>query len=100
MNLLATQIPYQASSSMFPKTKFGKSYRSFNSEWFKKHSWLHYCETTDSAFCCYCMRSAASSGRPKAAQRVEEAFISRGFKNWKNATVAFKKHELSDHHKH
>ena len=83
------------SDFVFPKTNFGNSARSFQSEWPKQFTWLHYCKFTDSAFCCHCMKA---SDQLKSSKR-EEAFITRGYKNWKHATTAFRKHEESDCHK-
>ncbi|XP_003388962.1 PREDICTED: zinc finger MYM-type protein 1-like [Amphimedon queenslandica] len=41
---------------------------------------------------------AVESGQLKSSKR-EDSFTTRGFSNWKNATTAFKKHEVSDCHK-
>ena len=81
----------------FPKRYFGKNQRSFLLEWFKKYPWLHYNEATDSAFCFNCM-TTATGGKIHSAKQ-DDAFISCGFTNWKNATTAFKKHEDSKCHK-
>lgn len=82
-------------SYLFPATKFGNAYRSFNSGWFEKFTWLHYCESTDAEFCWYCMMHAFEL---KSSKR-DVAFITRGFRNWRHATEAFRKHEHSDGHK-
>ena len=84
-------------SYVFPKRYFGKSQppRSFLPEWFKKFSWLHYEETTDSAFCSVCMNAV----KQLHSSKRDESFITRGYTNWKHATSAFKKHEDSASHK-
>ena len=81
------------SSYAFPKTTVGgsSSSQSFQSEWPKQFTWFHYCEFTDSAFCWHCMQ-AATSNQLKSSKR-DQAFISCGYRNWKNATTAFRKHK-------
>ena len=49
----------------------------------------------DAVFCYNCMCVADKLHLSKC----DEAFITRGYTNWKNATTAFKKHEDSDCHK-
>lgn len=75
--------PHQPSESfVYPKRTFRKKnvvWRSFQQAWFKQWTWLHYDEASDLAYCHICVS---------------------GFCNWKDATVAFKKHQLSAcHHK-
>ena len=95
---LVPESPNQPSSDyIYPKTKFGDSYRSFKTVWTTQFTWLHYNESTDSAFCWYC-KKATATGQLKSSKR-EDAFINRGYTNWKNAIAAFRKHEQSDCHK-
>lgn len=92
------QKPNQPSEEfLFPKKKFGDNYRSFKSSWTRQFPWLHYNESSDSAFCWYCMK-AMETKQLKSSKR-EDSFITRGFCNWKNATAGFRKHEDSDCHK-
>lgn len=76
----------------FPKKKFWDNYHSFKPSWTKQFSWLHYNESNDSVFCWYCMK-AVESGKLKSSKR-EDSFTTQGFSNWKNATTAFRKHEI------
>jgi len=75
----------------FPKRSFGNKTvvrRSFQPSWFDSFSWLHYDESRDVAYCYVCMR--ASKEKKLAAKCTDQAFISRGFHNWKAATVSFR----------
>ena len=82
----------------FPKRKFGKGERSFRSEWCTKYPWLHYDVEKDAAFCYLCMR-ATQEGKFLTSSKRDPAFLKRGFTYWKEATVAFKKHQASDCHR-
>ena len=53
---------------------------------------------SDSAFCHLCM-TAAYEGKLLASTRRDQAFLSKGFTYWKEATTAFKKHQASQCHK-
>ena len=43
--------------------------------------------------------TADHDGKFLASTKQDPAFVSRGFVHWKNATIAFKKHQSSDCHK-
>ena len=59
---------------------------------------MHYDEANDLAYCHICV-SALKQKKMKESN-AEPSFVSSGFSNWKDATVAFKKHQLSAcHHK-
>ena len=60
-------------------------------EWCDKYNWLHYNINNDTAFCYICMK-AERERKYKASTKCESAFISKGYTNWKDATVAFNKH--------
>ena len=89
--------PHQPSASfVYPKRAFGKKnivWRSFQQAWFKQWTWLHYDEANDLAYCHICV-SALKQKKMKESN-AEPSFVSSGFSNWKDATVAFKKHQLS-----
>ena len=72
--------------------------RSFRAEWCEKYSWLHYDTSTDAAYCYICMK-AELGNKFLASTKRDPAFISKGFKNWKDATIAFNAHLRSDCHK-
>ncbi|KAL5481387.1 hypothetical protein EMCRGX_G021530 [Ephydatia muelleri] len=72
--------------------------RSFRAEWCEKYSWLHYDNSTDAAYCYICMK-AELGNKFLASTKRDPAFISKGFKNWKDATIAFNAHLRSDCHK-
>lgn len=90
--------PHQPRTYSFPKRSFGQKnvvYRAFQAKWFDSYSWLHYDEGKDLAFCFLCMK-AQNSLKEKC---TDNAFISRGFSNWKDALASFRKHEESKCHK-
>ena len=84
----------------FPKVAFGKSsvvLRSFQPSWFDQWKWLHWNQATECAYCYVCI-SAFKQGKLRSSS-AEHAFISKGFKNCKNATACFRDHEQSSCHK-
>ena len=92
-------IPHQPQTFNFPKRSFGKSKiveRSFQPGWFQKWPFLHYDESNDSVFCHVCTMSFKLK-RMKSSTRADPAFVtrgSRGFHNWKDATMAFRNHAM------
>ena len=92
--------PHQPPAScIFPKRSFGRKnivLRSFQQTWFRQWAWLHYDEANDVAYCHVCV-SALNQKKMKVSN-VEPAFVSKGFSNWKDTTMAFKKHESSACH--
>lgn len=98
--MLLPEEPNQPANFAFPKRSFGKKQivkRSFQSTWFRRWKWLHYEEAIDSAFCHICGR-AEQDGKLKAGSK-EQAFLLKGFCNWKDATDCFRRHEQSKCHK-
>ena len=92
--------PHQPRHFNFPKREFGKKSivkRSFQADWFLKWPWLHYREDNDTVFCHTCVK--AFKKMKMSFRSAEDAFISRGFQNWKLATSVFRQHELSNCHK-
>ena len=92
---------HQPSSFHFPQRELGKTSvvkRSFQRKWFERWSWLHYDEDRDLAFCFVCV-AAYQKNLLQSAHCLEQAFISTGFSNWKDATAKFSKHEASRCHK-
>ena len=77
-------------SHEFPKRDFGKQVvvkRSCQSAWFAKWPWLHYREDDDSVFCHTCVKAFKELKMP--VRNAEDAFVTRGFHNWKLATTSF-----------
>ena len=73
------------------KRKFGykkPTYRSFQPSWFKKWPWLIYNETDDKAFCFVCIKAVLQERVRNCAliSKTSDAFLTRGFTNWKDAT--------------
>ena len=72
----------------FPYREFGKRKlvkRAFQHSWFAKWKWLHYEEDMDKAFCYNCIQEYKED--KLRASNLELAFISKGFNNWKDASV-------------
>ncbi|KAL4101261.1 hypothetical protein QTP88_021281 [Uroleucon formosanum] len=77
--------------STYTKTKFGKQYRSFQSEWYKNYEWLEYSIKSNAAFCFVC-RIFDTSG-------VEDIWTKTGCNNWQKFIVKIGKHQNADFHK-
>ena len=91
---------HPATTFVYTKREFGKKNivkRSFQSSWFTKWTWLHYCEEADVVFCHTCV--LALRQKKMQRNRGDVAFTSKGFSNWKDATIGFKNHEASASHK-
>ena len=84
----------------FPARKFGGKgeKRSFRAEWCEKYDWLHYDRLADAAFCQLCL-TAERETKFLASTKRDQAFITRGYTNWKDATKAFISHLGSRCHK-
>lgn len=68
--------------------------RSFQPDWVKKFKWLEYSKSRDAVFCYPCRQFSHSGTK-------ENAFITTGFRNWKQALTkdkGFQKHALSQSH--
>ena len=95
------ETPHQPRKYCFPERCFGSKgeKRSFKAAWFDSWAWLDYQEVSDSVVCFYCSRA---SSRRMLSQGLygkrEEAFLSSGFINWKDACASFRKHEASKYH--
>ena len=72
-------------------------YWAFNVTWFDKWPWLHWDASSQCVFCHICV--SASRQKKLRALFADAAFISRGYQNWKDATVTFRNHEKSSCHK-
>ena len=85
---------------VFPKRKVGSKgeERMFRAEWCQQYPWLHYDVEQDTAFCYLCM-TAEHQNKSLARRKRDPAFITKGFTYWKEATSAFKKHQLTDCHR-
>ena len=113
-------IPHHPMGLTFPKRSFGEKnpvLRSFQAAWFNTWSFLHYDEGKDLAYCHICVKGFKER-KMKSSTRADHAFVSfcygfplavtrspmllqvtKGFCSWKDATRAFKKHQLSDCHR-
>lgn len=82
---------------VFPKSRSGDKLRSCQAHWFIKFPWLHYDEKNDSVLCFYC-HCQEKRGNLKDQRNKEEAYISKGFSNWKKAPKCFYSHQESSCH--
>ena len=95
--------PNQPSNSVFPMHQFGQKKtvkRAFNPKWFSSWHWLHYDSSQDRSFCYACVK-AVNVGKLSLASGniIDSPFVCGGFCNWKDATVAFARHEQTSTHK-
>ena len=66
---------------------------------FQKWSWLDYGEASDSVICLYCSHAFDNKLLTDALyKKRENAYLTTGFTNWKDATTSFKAHEQSQYH--
>ena len=100
----ASQLPdlagspfHPAPNFLFPKRTFGSKSRGCNATYFSKWTWLSYDVEADVVFCHMCVKALQS--KRMTAKRVDPSFVQKGFSYWKDATIAFKKHESSECHK-
>lgn len=86
---------------VFPKQTSGLSRnRSVQHSWFERFDWLHYNEENDSLFCFICIKACNMVGKSDSwYSDVELAFLTVGFKNWKDANAKFVAHQNSVFHK-
>ena len=93
--------PHQLVTFNFPKRQFGNKTevsRSFQPRWFEWWPWIHYDEKCDLAFCYLCTK-AYNEKKLSSSLRLEYTYISKGYCNWKDATVNFAAHDKSSCHK-
>lgn len=92
--------PFQPRDFNFPSVAFGVKNvvcRSFQASWFASWEWLHWDTKTERAFCHTCCTAARK--KLLTAGCADGAFLTKGFQNWKDATVSFRKHEASECHR-
>ena len=75
--------------------QFGKKKCSSQASWSKNFSWLHYSKEKGSIFCIFCKRH---KGKLSVKHNMEDAYITKGFNNWKKALEAFVDHQQSKAH--
>ncbi len=68
--------------------------QSFQPSWFEKWPWLHYTENDDDVVCFTCAQASLQK-KLQWTSNSDLAFISKGFTNWKDATVKFTIHALN-----
>ena len=69
----------------------------FQASWLEKHPWLHTCPVKNAAFCHTCV-TASHMGLKNLSGNCDEAFVQKGFCNWKKALERFKSHEAIQSH--
>ena len=94
------EIPYQPSdTNIIPQQILqNKKKLNFQANWFKQFPWLHY-EKNMEAVLCHTCAIASSKGLIDLAKKYDDAFISKGFKNWKKAIEKCNAHNRSATHK-
>jgi len=66
----------------------------FQAEWFLKWLWFHYHENDDMVFYHTCVKVFKELNMH--IRNAEDAFISRGFSNWKLVTNVFRQHGVTN----
>ncbi|KAL4123380.1 hypothetical protein QTP88_015576 [Uroleucon formosanum] len=87
--------PYRPVLSLFPRTKQGQYFRSFQECWYKEFKWLEYSIVANAVFCFPCRCFSGNEGN---SSQLEYAFSKIGFKNWYRAIDRFKKHQQPKAH--
>ncbi|ROI52181.1 Zinc finger MYM-type protein 1 [Anabarilius grahami] len=104
---LGKDEPLQITLKSYPTRLFGTRNRSFSHAWFQKRDWLEYSVKADAAFCYPCRKFSARSatqikiGQPQSGTRLDPAFTTKGFHDWKHAVETnkgFSRHEMSKEH--
>ena len=96
--------PNQPQCFSFPKRSYGHkkvTNRAFQQKWFQRWKWLHYDSGGDRVFCYLCVK-ALKTGKMTAEGNIDEAFVLRGYCNWKDASGnkgGLASHESSSVHK-
>ena len=96
--------PNQSQGFSFPKQSHGHkkvTNRAFQQKWFQRWRWLHYDSGADRVFCYLCV-NALKTGKMTAEGNIDEAFVLRGYCNWKDASGdrgGLASHESSSVHK-
>lgn len=90
--------PFHEKSNQIPCKREKNRTLYFQESWYKKFPWLHYSLDLKGIVCYYCCRATemelmSSEGKP------EDAFISKGFCNWKKAIDKFTVHQNSSFHR-
>ena len=101
---ILADYPNQPKNYNFPKRVFGNEkpvrQRSFQAKWFNNWSWLHCDSARDLVFCHTCVKAVESNKISLEKGNIKDsAFITTGYCNWKDATVACPQHALSKTHK-
>lgn len=91
--------PYQPNTREIEPQALSKKTLKFQGKWFKDFPWLHYDCRLKGVLCFHCMQTfdddnAAFGGK------VDPAFVSVGFRNWKKGVDKFKAHATSHSHCH
>lgn len=73
----------------------GERNLKFQSTWLSRWNWLAYSQSTDGAFCSVCV----IFGNKEQEYRAHIKLVKEPFRTWKNAVVAFDKHQSSEAHK-
>ena len=101
--MMFSDHPNQPASteSCFPAQILSKRTLVFQPSWFEKYSWLHYSPSPETkGVLCFLCAKASSLNMLDLSTKSDNAFINRGFCNWKHAINKFQAHEQSSVHAH
>ena len=78
-------LPNQPLNFSYPTRIFNNRKRSFKASWYKKWWWFYYTKENDTVLCYVCIHANCHQ-MLLSNKNKEDAFITSGFSNWKNAT--------------
>lgn len=91
--------PYQPHPKHIETQKLSKRVLSFQEKWFQEYTWLHYNPQVKGVLCFYC-NEVFTDNRSSFGKKVDVAFVTEGFRNWKKALEIFAAHQKIYSHCH
>ena len=85
--------PVQPKHIKFPAVVISGKSRCFLTKWYEDYKWLEYSVSYDAMFCYPCRFFAIGN------RRAEKTFTEHGYRNWKHARDALKRHDSCVTHK-
>ena len=91
--LASRNEPYHLVNISSSTKKHGKqNHYGVQKSWFSDYKWLTYCTTKNSLYCFHCRKKNRNGGFAFST-KSKDAFVTKGFTNWKKGRQKFKKHE-------
>jgi hypothetical protein len=94
---VAVPSPADTTKKTFQNLTEKSSARNFHSDWITTWPWITYNSSSDLVTCSLCSKASAS-GLIGFEKRRDDAFTTRGFRNWQKGPHKFRIHETSASH--